>query len=463
MNSHHVAVFLGPSCPLDEAKVYLPNADYFPPASRGSFYDIINDGYKVIVLIDGLFYGKMSVWHKEIMFALDSGIAVIGASSMGALRAAELQGSGITGVGTIFSWYMDGMIDGDDEVALLHEGAEDCYTPVTIPLVTLRWNLKRAIARGLIDQRSETLIIECAKQMCFTDRTLEGILTPLKNEIDVNAVMEALADAEDIKKIDATLALRMAAQMASSAIASPAPKVRDYEYIHINLGIEYYSSERLTSIKAKGNGTEISLAEYLGRIDTDHPGYRDLVRARICQRLIVGWARELHIEGVAEDDGISVWDSEALDLDHRRATGLTLIDIARERRDDALCSRMQERFCSPDTDALVAAVDLQLSRHRQDAPIAWQRMVVLTGQLVYTMYCMGLKKQIRPKQNKDLQQSTRLQEDAILAEATRVLAYAEWIYEVGPRIFGYVLDPAREVLLAHQYLNCMDRLNKEAA
>ena len=96
MGHHQIAVFLGPSCPLDEARMHLPDADYFPPASRGSFYGIINDGYRVIALIDGLFYGKFSVWHKEILFAIDSGITVIGASSMGALRAAELEGPALS-------------------------------------------------------------------------------------------------------------------------------------------------------------------------------------------------------------------------------------------------------------------------------------------------------------------------------------------------------------------------------
>ena len=55
---------------------------------------------------------------------MEEGIQVLGASSMGALRAAELHGFGMIGYGTIFEWYRDGLIDGDDEVALWHEPEE---------------------------------------------------------------------------------------------------------------------------------------------------------------------------------------------------------------------------------------------------------------------------------------------------------------------------------------------------
>jgi len=444
----------------------LANADYFPPAARGSFYDIVNDGYRIIVLIDGLFYGKLSVWHKEILYALDSGIEVIGASSMGALRAAELDGTGITGVGTIFGWYRDGLIDGDDEVALLHEGSQDGFSPLTIPLVNLRWCLRRAVAEGAIDQRSEALIVERSRQMCFTDRSIDAILKPLEDVIDIMTVKRAMASAEDLKKADAILALKLAAQRASVTGTPRVPRLREYEYSHVNLGIEYFLNERLASIKAKGESGVRPLADYLGRISADHAGCRDLVRARVCQRLIVGWAKELYIDDVGEgesDGDATPWDTEVLDLAHRRATRLTLIDIARERRDAALSRRLQDRICHGGTGDVIVAIDGQLAAQAQEAPIPWQRMVQLTGRLVYTMCCIGLQKHIRPHPTEDLSPAARWQDDVILTDAGRVLAYAEWIYQTTPRVFGYLLDPAREILLAYQFLNCLDRLESKAA
>jgi hypothetical protein len=70
-----------------------------------------------IVLIDGVFHQSQSVWHKEIGFALMRGVVVIGAASMGALRAAEMHRYGMIGVGKIFEMYRDGEED-DSLVAM---------------------------------------------------------------------------------------------------------------------------------------------------------------------------------------------------------------------------------------------------------------------------------------------------------------------------------------------------------
>ncbi|MBT6545339.1 MAG: hypothetical protein HOL77_14915 [Rhodobacteraceae bacterium] len=52
MSKNQLTVFLGPSCTVEEAKTYLPIADYLPPAARVSFYNIINDDYHTIILVD---------------------------------------------------------------------------------------------------------------------------------------------------------------------------------------------------------------------------------------------------------------------------------------------------------------------------------------------------------------------------------------------------------------------------
>ena len=43
-----------------------------------------------ILIIDGVFQSEPAVRHKEILWALSLGVPVVGAASMGALRAAEL-------------------------------------------------------------------------------------------------------------------------------------------------------------------------------------------------------------------------------------------------------------------------------------------------------------------------------------------------------------------------------------
>jgi hypothetical protein len=464
MSNNQIAVFLGPSCNMEEAKKYLKNADYYAPAARGSFYNIINDGYRIIVLIDGLFYGSLSLWHKEIIYALDSGIEVIGASSMGALRAAELQGTNIIGVGTIFNWYRDGVIDGDDEVALLHGGSESHFVGLTIPLVNLRWNLIKAVSKGLISKQEEAMIIGSAKQLCFTERTIEKIFNPLKENFDIYPVKAWLNDNwEDLKKMDAIQALKLAGERQLQEPISVIPIVREYEIVHINVGIEYYKSERMTSIKAKHGDSETPLVEYAKRISANDPAYRDLVRARSYQRLIVGWARELRLDDIKSEDLINMksnWSPETIDFEHRRATGLTLIDIAREHQDAILSLSLQQQFCGEEVTDVVRALDEWLKDQRQESPIDWMQMIDLNGKLIYTLWRLGQKKNIMESLN-GLEQNERngnysLEEPQKQVE--KVIDFTKWIDKMGTAYFGYTLDATKEILLAYQYLNCLKHI-----
>lgn len=443
MSRHRVAVFLGPSCSEPEARRYLPDADYYPPAARGSFYNIINDGYDTIVLIDGLFYGQFSVWHKEIMFALDSGIGVIGASSMGALRAAELIGTGIVGVGEIFAWYRDGIIDGDDEVSLLHEGREDGFTPLTIPLVNLRWNLRRAVEHGVIDDAQSQAVIESAKRFCFVERTIDHILDPLAGHAYVAALKLWLErEAQDLKKLDAIQALILAAQQTARPKATPV--LRDYEMIHLNVGIEYFRAERLTSIRAKAHGRETPLSAYLAGVEVDAPRYQDLVRARRYHRLIVGWARELWLEPAPGQE-----DWPPVDDERRKATGVTLVDLARERRDTSVLHAMRARFQGDA--ALIEALDGALRDRSSSAPFDAEGPIRLDGQLVYTLWALGRRKGLVQSL---LPPEPAQGEPPETVEA--ILAFADSVDRLGPSLFGYTFDPAHEILAAHQRLDRLD-------
>jgi hypothetical protein len=94
--------------------------------------------------VDGVFGTAPSVWHKEILDALDHGIAVFGAASLGALRAAELHGFGMEGVGTVFAAYRDGRQTRDDAVLVAHAPAELGFRPLSIALVDAEATLHRA-------------------------------------------------------------------------------------------------------------------------------------------------------------------------------------------------------------------------------------------------------------------------------------------------------------------------------
>src|SRR3954462_9715848 len=127
-------VFAGPSLPRRpdaEWRLLLSRCDLRPPAGRGDVLAALAGQPCTLVLLDGYYFTVPAVTHKEILSALDAGVRVIGAASLGAQRAAELAPFGMQGVGEVYARYRAGEIDGDDEVALLHAPAEHGYRPLS--------------------------------------------------------------------------------------------------------------------------------------------------------------------------------------------------------------------------------------------------------------------------------------------------------------------------------------------
>ena len=116
-----------------------------------------------IAIIDGYFERMAAVWHKEILIALERGIEVWGAASMGALRAAELHPFGMRGVGVIYGWYKRGVITADDEVAVAHLPVEYGYRTTSDALVNIRYSLvtyNPRNARALLERAQATFYRE---------------------------------------------------------------------------------------------------------------------------------------------------------------------------------------------------------------------------------------------------------------------------------------------------------------
>ncbi len=164
-------VFLGPSLARSEASRIL-DADLRPPVKRGDL-PALEEDIDVIAIIDGVFMGEAAVGHREIVDKLRSGVKVYGSSSMGALRAAELQDFGMIGIGRIFDRYSKGEIEGDDEVALIFN--PETLEPLSEPLVNMRLNLEEAAKRGLLEGREAAQVVSCLKAIYFPKRSLETL------------------------------------------------------------------------------------------------------------------------------------------------------------------------------------------------------------------------------------------------------------------------------------------------
>ena len=169
-----IVVFLGPSLPRARAKQIL-EADFRPPAKRGDIYLAAKEGAGIILLIDGVFFQECSVAHKEVIYALEAGAKVLGASSMGALRAAELDIYGMEGIGKIYQAYKSGHLVSDDEVALIFDPFS--WEPRSEPLVNIRFNLDLAWQMGVISASCKDRLFHCAEARYFPDRTYERMLS----------------------------------------------------------------------------------------------------------------------------------------------------------------------------------------------------------------------------------------------------------------------------------------------
>ncbi len=169
-------VFVGPSCPTAVATAIHSAAMYLPPVAQG---DIIHalQRYKPrrILVIDGVFGQRLAVWHKELMWAMKEGVELFGASSMGALRAAELAKFGMTGFGEIYEGYRNGIIEDDDEVALIFGPEEMSWMAMSLPMVNIRASVKYMRDCSYVDPFEGDLLLQKAKHIFFADRTFESI------------------------------------------------------------------------------------------------------------------------------------------------------------------------------------------------------------------------------------------------------------------------------------------------
>jgi hypothetical protein len=199
-------VFVGPSLARDDAQS-LVDAEFRPPVRRGDL-DAVEPG-RPIVILDGEFDQSLSVSLKEILRSIERGSRVLGAASMGALRAAELESLGMIGIGRIFELYRTGRVEGDDEVAV-------SYCPLTmkahtIPLVNIRCWIDEARRAGCLEPLQAGRILRRARRVFYADRTAESVQAVLADCLGVdqleNLRRQGLAEIPDVKADDARMAL----------------------------------------------------------------------------------------------------------------------------------------------------------------------------------------------------------------------------------------------------------------
>lgn len=288
-----IAVFGGPTISEREVAEII-EADYLAPAKHSDVISLVcNNRPDVIVLIDGEIISNQTVWHYEIIEALNRGVKVYGAAGIGALRAAELQSFGMIGIGKIFSQYNDRILEDDDEVFVKYEKRGHEYFPLSIPMVNLRATFKTAFSKKFITEDEHEALVKAAKSLYFEERTFENIQSILEQKnldpIHVEKLQGTLLEHYvDLKKEDALETLRVVSQLNSKDFQTPSGPKQEYDlFFHA-----MYERDR----KVAGENIDIPLYVLSNFVSLRHGQIEDLNLNALNREIALLFAEVMKIE-----------------------------------------------------------------------------------------------------------------------------------------------------------------------
>lgn len=227
----NLLVFAGPTIEARAIREII-DVEVTGPAGFGDVYRAAMQGRRAIAIIDGYFERIPAVWHKEILWALSEGVHVFGASSMGALRAAELHAFGMVGIGAVYEAYRNGTLEDDDEVAVAHAPAENEYRLLSDAMVNIRATLGAAVRSLVISRATEAVLLELAKNQFYARRNYRTLLDQAVahgvDEAEVRALASWLPQGKvDQKREDALALLKHLRDWAAS---DPGPKQVSFRF-----------------------------------------------------------------------------------------------------------------------------------------------------------------------------------------------------------------------------------------
>ena len=180
VSSTQPVLFIGPSASGISVDRHFAGT-IMPPIRRGDLDALTRSATPpdAVGIVDGTFHQSLAVTPKEVLRALDAGIRLYGASSMGALRAVECTPYGMVGVGRIFQMDATGEVDADDEVAITYD--PETGIAMSEPMVNIRVVVEVAVGSGALEANDVDLVLDAAKALYFPDRSYARILAVLRD------------------------------------------------------------------------------------------------------------------------------------------------------------------------------------------------------------------------------------------------------------------------------------------
>ena len=202
-----ILIYTGLSLPFSEAKEILDSHDdievvYKRPIKRGDLSHDIKENPDIIAIIDGVFHQNSAVGHREILSVMKKGVKVYGSSSMGALRASELDVLGLEGIGYCYNEYASGNVTSDDDVAVMLDS--ETLEALSVPLISMNYVFTNAVAENIITKEEKDELIKITKETYYPKRNYAQTLSQSSLDADKKGkLIDFIRTSKDIKKEDA--------------------------------------------------------------------------------------------------------------------------------------------------------------------------------------------------------------------------------------------------------------------
>lgn len=202
-----ILIYTGLSLPFSEAKEILDSHDdievvYKRPIKRGDLSHDIKENPDIIAIIDGVFHQNSAVGHREILSVMKKGVKVYGSSSMGALRASELDVLGMEGIGYCYNEYASGNVTSDDDVAVMLDS--ETLEALSVPLISMNYVFTNAVAENIITKEEKDELIKITKKTYYPKRNYAQTLSQSSLDADKKGkLIDFIRTSKDIKKEDA--------------------------------------------------------------------------------------------------------------------------------------------------------------------------------------------------------------------------------------------------------------------
>ena len=305
---NEIYVFLGPALAEKDARAEL-GAVYLPPVSAGDVYRLWRRRPRAIGIVDGYFDRVPAVWHKEILWIMERGIHVFGGASMGALRAAELDGFGMHGVGWVYQAFREGTLDRDDEVAVRHATADDGYRPLSEAMVNIRRTLQAAEQQGIVSAATRDILLAAGTALFYPERTWPELLRGAEAARAGAAELDALRRWLPAGRIDQQAAdtVAMLREIRGFLAVDPAPQ--QVSWSMANTAMWDVATRRADTLPGDGTaGSRLLLERILDEIRLLGP---DAFEAAYCRSLLRVFAADFAQREGGTIDGERLADAVA--------------------------------------------------------------------------------------------------------------------------------------------------------